>query len=80
MNFNIENIKKIRTGKITINSKEVKKNSIFFAIKGKKTDGHLFAKEALKKGAKYAVVKKSFRVTEKNKNSFIKANSPLKLL
>jgi len=80
MNFNIENIKKIRTGKITINSKEVKKNSIFFAIKGKKKDGHLFAKEALKKGAKYVVVKKSFRVTEKNKNSFIKANSPLKLL
>ena len=80
MNFNIENIKKIRTGKITINSKEVKKNSIFFAMKGKKTDGHLFAKEALKKGAKYVVVKKSFRITEKNKNSFIKANSPLKLL
>ena len=80
MNFNIENIKKIRTGKITINSKEVKKNSIFFAIKGEKTNGHLFAKEALKKGAKYAVVKQNFKVTKKNKNSFIKVKSPLKLL
>jgi UDP-N-acetylmuramoyl-tripeptide--D-alanyl-D-alanine ligase len=80
MIFNIENVKKIRTGNITINSKEVKKNSIFFAIKGKKTDGHLFAKEALKKRAKYVVVKKNFKVAEKNKNSFIKVKSPLKLL
>ena len=74
------NIKKIKTGNITINSKNIKKNSIFFSIKGKKTDGHLFAKEALKKGAKYAVVKQNFKIAEKNKNSFIKVKSPLKLL
>ena len=70
MNFNIK--KKIRTGKITINSKEVKKNSIFFAIKGKKTDGHLFAKEALKKGAKYRCVNKTLKLQKKIKIVLLK--------
>lgn len=40
-NFNINNSK--------INSKEVKKGSIFFAIRGKNTDGHFYIKEVLKK-------------------------------
>lgn len=75
-----ENIKRIKKGYCTINSKEVKKNSIFFAIKGKKIDGHLFVNEALKKGAKYAVVKKNFKIIPKYKNNYIKVNSPLKLL
>ena len=33
-----------------------KKNNLFFAIQGKNTDGHKFAKEALKKGAIKLVV------------------------
>ncbi len=36
---------------ISINSKEVKKNYVFFAIKGNKTDGKLFIDEAIKNGA-----------------------------
>ncbi|GAB6065915.1 UDP-N-acetylmuramoyl-L-alanyl-D-glutamate--2,6-diaminopimelate ligase [Aquifex pyrophilus] len=40
---------------ITSNSKEVKKDYLFFAVKGSRFDGHDFAKEAQKRGA-YAVV------------------------
>ncbi len=44
--------------KAKINSKEVKKNDIFFAIKGKKNDGNKFVQEALKRKASIAVVNK----------------------
>ena len=36
---------------ITIDSRTVKKNSLFFAIHGEKTDGHKFIPEVLNKGA-----------------------------
>ncbi len=41
-----------------INSKEVKKHDIFFAIKGKKKDGNKFVKESLKNKASLAIVSK----------------------
>jgi len=41
--------------KASINSKEIKRNDIFFAIKGKKNNGNLFVKEAFDKGACLAV-------------------------
>ena len=44
--------------KARINSKEIKKNDIFFAIKGKKNDGNKFISEAFKKKASIAVVNK----------------------
>ena len=50
---------------VTINSKEVKKNNLFIAIKGEKKDGHDFVFNAIKKGASYCVVSKKFR--KKNK-------------
>ena len=64
---------------VSINTKTVKKNNLFFAIKGKKTDGHKFAKEALKKGAiKLVVSKKIKRIPKKNlikvKNTFSSLN------
>ena len=40
----------------SINSKEIKKNSIFFAVKGKNKDGNLFVKEAFLRGASLAIV------------------------
>ena len=40
----------------SINSKEIKKNNVFFAIQGKNKDGNLFVKEALAKGASLAIV------------------------
>ena len=39
-----------------INSKEVKKNDIFFAIKGKKIDANNFVAQAFKKKASLAIV------------------------
>ena len=41
---------------ISINSKSIQKNDIFFAIKGKKKDGNKFASEALKKKAALVIV------------------------
>jgi murE/murF fusion protein len=48
----------ISFGKARINSKEIKKNDIFFAIKGKINDGNKFISEAFKKKASIAVVNK----------------------
>ena len=47
---------KLKIKNASINSKEIKKNDIFFAIKGKNKDGNLFVKEAFSKGASLAVV------------------------
>jgi len=44
--------------KAQINSKEIKKNDVFFAIKGKKNDGNNFINEAFKNKASAAVVNK----------------------
>jgi len=43
---------------VTIDSRNVKKNSVFFAIKGDKFDGHAFVKGAVKKGASTLVINK----------------------
>jgi MurE/MurF fusion protein len=47
---------KLKINKASINSKEIKKNNIFFAIKGNNKDGNLFVKEALTRGASLAIV------------------------
>ena len=41
---------------ISINSKNIKKNYIFFNIKRKKIDGNIFAPEALKKKSSFVIV------------------------
>ena len=41
---------------VSINTKNIKKNNLFFAIRGKKNDGHKFVKEAFKKGAIRSIV------------------------
>ncbi len=41
---------------ISINSKLIKKNDVFFAIKGKKVDGNKFSGEALKKKSSFVIV------------------------
>ena len=43
---------------IAFDSLRVKKNDIFFAIKGKKFDGNNFISHAIKKGAKVIVSEK----------------------
>ena len=41
---------------ISTDTRSIKKNSLFFSLKGDNFDGNNYALEALKKGAKYAVV------------------------
>ncbi len=52
-----------------IDSRVIKENGLFFAIKGVRTDGHLFIKDAINNGAKGAIVEKS--VSLKNKKLFL---------
>ena len=51
--------KKLIIKNISINSKTIKKNDIFFAIKGKKLDGNRFISDAIKKKASLAIVNKT---------------------
>ena len=63
---------------ISINSKTIKKNDIFIAIKGKKFDGNKFVSEALNKRSSFVIVNKI------NKNypctKQIKVKNPLNFL
>ena len=66
--------KKIFINNASINSKNIKKNSIFLGIKGKKFDGNLYGDEAIKNNAILAITNK------RSKNSkIIYHDSPLKL-
>jgi len=69
---------------VSINTKNIKKNNLFFAIRGKNTDGHKFAKEAIMKGAIKSVISKKIRQLSKNrtikvKNTFSSLNSLAKV-
>ena len=46
---------------VSFNSTEVKKNDIFFAIKGNNCDGNDFIDIAIKKGAKVVISQKRFK-------------------
>ena len=54
---------------LSSNSKEVKKNFIFFAIKGKKENGEKFIKDAINRGASAVVCSKNKKII--NKDVFI---------
>ena len=55
--------KGIKLNKACIDSKSVKKNDIFFGIKGKNNDGNKFIPQAIKKGA-------SLVISDSQKNDF----------
>ena len=63
---------------VSINTKTIKKNNLFFAIHGKHIDGHKFAKEAIKKGAVKSVVSK--KIKQLSKNKIIKVKNTLSAL
>ena len=64
---------------VAFNSNQVKKNYIFFAIKGKKFDGNKYIFDAIKNGSKIIVSEKIIK--HKNKNIiFLQVNNPRKLL
>ncbi len=50
---------------ISTDTRDIKKDSIFFALKGDKFNGNKFAKDAIEKGAKYAIIdEKEFKISE----------------
>ena len=51
---------------LSTNSKEVKKNYIFFAIQGNKVNGEKFINEAINKGASVIVCSKNYKINHKN--------------
>ena len=67
----------IKIHNATIDSKKVKKNNVFFGIKGKNKDGNKFADEAIKNKASISVVNKIYG--NKN-NKKIKVNNTLNFL
>ena len=69
--------KKIKFNKACINSNEIKKNDIFFAIKGRKRDGNKFVDQALKKKASLAIVNK---LNKNNISRQVKIKDSLKFL
>ena len=66
---------KLKIKNASINSKEIKKNDVFFAIRGKNKDGNLFVKEALAKGASLVIVNNQKKLKKK-----IVVNDTLKFL
>ena len=61
-----------------IDSKKIKKNDIFFAIKGKKKDGNNFVSQSLKKKASLAIVNRI--QNNLNKKRLVKVKDTLKFL
>jgi UDP-N-acetylmuramoyl-L-alanyl-D-glutamate--2,6-diaminopimelate ligase len=54
-----ENLEDREINSITLNSREVKNNSLFAAIKGFKTDGHKYISDAVNKGASAVILEES---------------------
>jgi len=77
--------KNINYDGVSINTKTIKKNNLFFAIQGKKNDGHKFVKEAINKGAIRAIVSKKIKGVSKKKiikvdNTFSSLNNFAKII
>ena len=63
---------------VSIDSKQIRKNNIFIAIKGKNHDGHSFVKEAIKNKANFCVVEK--KILKMNQKKLIKYSSTINFL
>ena len=77
LNTIIKKNKFLKFDGVTIDSRDIKKNNLFLALKGKNNDGNEFTSEAIKKGASYYV---SSKINEKYKNKFIKVNNVMSFL
>ena len=62
---------------LAIDSRDVKKDNLFLAIKGKYNDGNQYISKAIKKGARYAV---SSKKNTKHKNKIVKVDNPINFL
>lgn len=56
---------------VSIDTRKIKQNSLFIAIKGNNFDGHNFINEAIKKGAA------AIMIAEQNKNKFMNIDLPV---
>ena len=52
---------KLPKAKYQINSQLIAKNDVFFALKGEKTDGHLYLEDVFNKGASAAIIDKKLK-------------------
>ena len=66
--YNPDNYKPVNS--VSIDTRTMKKNAMYVAIKGEKYDGHKFVKEAVKKGASAVVI------SNKKKKEFSKLKIP----
>jgi len=64
---------------LAFNSKDVKKNYIFIAIKGDKFDGNNYINDAVKNGAKI-IISSKFKDQIKNNIIYLKQNNPRQIL
>jgi murE/murF fusion protein len=62
---------------LSADSREVKKNNLFLAIKGKKNDGNKFISQAIKKGASIII---SSTINKKYKNMIFKVGNEISFL
>ena len=72
-------LSKINFSGVAFDSSRVKKNNIFFAIKGKKFDGNNFISHAIKKGARVIVSEKK-KQNKKSNVIFLRSSNVRKLL
>ena len=64
---------------VAFNSKQAKKDNIFFAIEGTKFDGNKFIFDAINNGAKIIISKKNIKFRDKS-IIFLRDDNPRKLL
>lgn len=66
--------------RVTIDSRQVKKGDLFFALKGENVDGHQFIEQAFKKGAVGAVVSDFKKISYYKDKAFLLSPDPVKTL
>ena len=76
LNKILGNTKSYKFEGLSIDSRDIKKNNLFLALKGKKSDGNKFINISIKKGAKYIVSSKKC----KKINRYIKVDNVNKFL
>ncbi|KPK33023.1 MAG: hypothetical protein AMS24_02440 [Chlamydiae bacterium SM23_39] len=72
--FNIKDLERFIDNKfleVQVDSRKIKKNGLFFAISGKKNDGHNFLREVEKREAFGVVVKRGAKIKDVNIKLFI---------
>ena len=74
------NNKNLKIKDLSTDSRKIKKGDLFFAIKGNKTNGILFIKEALKKGAAAIIVDKDTTFLNDKKDKIIRVKNVRKTL